>query len=389
LNLIRVMPAKEGAMPAGSSFDVVVVGGGVVGLASAWRASQRGARVCVLERGRPGQGASGTAAGILAPDTDTEPGREAFVALAHRSGELYPSFVAELEAATGHDVGHERSGTLLVALDRDEVAAVRRELDLHRRLGLTSEWLGASECRRLEPGLSPACTGGLHVPHEGHVDPRRLVAALVDAVRVGGSDVRAGAEVVRGLVDGGRLRGVVTATGDEIRGERVVLAGGAWAASAGLTADPPPVRPVKGQILRLRAHEGSLPASRMVRSEWVYVVTRRSGEVLVGATVEERGFDTTVTAGGVHELLREAYRALPEVAELELVEASSSLRPATADGDPLIGEWGDEGLVVALGHFRNGILLAPITADAVAALLAGDPAPPETGPFAPAQKAAR
>jgi glycine oxidase len=376
-------------MPAERSFDAVVVGGGIVGLASAWRASQRGLRVCVVERGRPGEGASGTAAGILAPDTDTEPGREDFVALAHRSGELYPGFVAELEAATGHDVGYERSGTLLVALDRDEVAAVRRELDLHRRLGLTSEWLGASECRRLEPGLSPACAGGLHVPHEGHVDPRRLVTALVDALRASGGEIRGDAEVVRGLVDGGRLRGVATATGEEIRGEQVVLAAGAWAASAGLAAEAPPVRPVKGQIVRLRASPGSLPASRMVRSEWVYVVTRRSGEVLVGATVEERGFDETVTAGGVHELLREAYRALPEIAELELVEASANLRPATPDGNPIIGEWGDEGLVVALGHYRNGILLAPITADAVAALLAGDALPPEVGAFAPAQEAVR
>jgi len=376
-------------MPARESFDAVVVGGGIVGLASAWRASQRGLHVCVLERSEPGQGASGTAAGILAPDTDTEPGRETFVALAHRSGELYPDFVTELEAETGHDVGYERSGTLLVALDRDEVASVRRELDLHRRLGLTSEWLGAGECRRLEPGLSPACAGGLHVPHEAHVDPRRLVAALVAAVRDAGSEVRGGTEVVGGLVGAGRLRGVATATGDEIHCDRVVLAGGAWAASAGLSVEPPPLRPVKGQIVRLRAPARSLPASRLVRSEWVYVVTRRNGEVLVGATVEERGFDTTVTAGGVHELLREAYRALPEVAELELVEASASLRPATPDGNPLIGEWGGEGLVVAVGHYRNGVLLAPITADAVAAILAGVTGPPEVEPFAPASGALR
>ena len=376
-------------MAAGESFDAVVVGGGLIGLASAWRASQRGLRVCVLERGEPGQGASGTAAGILAPDTDTEPGREAFVALAHRSGELYPTFVDDLEAATGHDVGYERCGTLLVALDRDEVAAVRRELDLHQRLGLTSAWLGASECRRLEPGLSTACAGGLHVPHEGHVDPRRLVGALVEAIRAGGGEVRGGAEVVRGLVDGRRLRGVATAAGDEVRAERVVLAGGSWSASAGLATEPPPLRPVKGQIVRLRAPEGALPAERLVRSEWVYVVPRRNGEVLVGATVEERGYDTVVTAGGVHELLREAYRALPEIAELELVEVSASLRPATPDGNPLVGEWGDEGLVVAVGHYRNGILLTPITADAVAALLAGEAPPPETEPFAPAQGALR
>ncbi len=264
---------------------------------------------------------------------------------------------------------------------------MRRELDLHRRLGLSSEWLPASECRRLEPGLSPACAGGLHVPHEAHVDPRRLVAALVEAVRAGGGEVRSGAEVVHGVVEGGRLRGVETTGGASVRGDRVVLAGGSWSASAGLSGEPLPVRPVKGQIVRLRAPADALPAARMVRSEWVYVVPRRNGEVVVGATVEEKGFDVTVTAGGVHELLREAYRALPEIAELELVETSASLRPATPDGSPLIGEWGDEGLLVATGHYRNGILLAPVTADAVAALLVGEPPPPEAEPFAPARLA--
>jgi glycine oxidase len=367
----------------GERFDAVVVGAGLVGLASAWRAAVRGLRVCVLDRGEPGNGASGTAAGILAPDTDTEPGREPFVALAHRAAEVYPAFVHELADATGRDVGYERPGTLLVALDRDEAEAVRRELDLHRRLGLSSEWLGAGECRRLEPGLSPSCAGGLHVPHEAHVDPRRLVAALVEAVRAAGGRVRGGVEVVDGAVEAGRLRGVVTADREVVRGERVVLAAGSWAGRCGLAREPLPVRPVKGQIVRLRAPLDALPAERLVRSEWVYVVTRRNGEVLVGATVEEKGFDTAVTAGGVHELLREAYRALPEIAELELVGASASLRPATPDGAPLIGEWGEEGLLVAGGHYRNGILLAPITAEAVAALLAGEQPPPETEPFAP------
>jgi glycine oxidase len=382
------MPAKGGGRRVEERFDLVVVGAGAIGLASAWRAAQRGLRVCVLDRAEPGAGASCTAAGILAPETDTEPGREPFVALVHRSAELYPGFVAELEAETGRDVGYERCGTLLVALDRDEVAVVRRELDLHRRLGSHATWLAASECRRLEPGLAPACAGGLLVSGEGHVDPRRLVPALVAAIRARGGEVRGGAAVTGEVVEGGVLRGVRTADGGEVRGERVLLAAGAWSAACALGEEPVPVRPVKGQIVRLRADPSALPAERLVHTERIYVVSRRTGEVLVGATVEERGFDTQVTAGGVHDLLREAYRALPEIAELELVEASAGLRPATPDGDPILGEWGERGLLVAVGHYRNGILLAPITAGAVAALLTGEAPPPETLPFDPAHRMA-
>jgi len=354
----------------------------VIGLACGWRAAQRGLRVCVLERDEPGSGATHAAAGILAADTDVEPGREPFIPLAHRSAELYPAFAADLAEATGRDIGYEPVGTLYVAFDRDELSAIRRECEFHQRLGLASEWLGAAACRRLEPGLAPQCAGGLLAPHEAHVDPRRLAGALVDALRAAGGELRAGSEVVDGVRANGRLRGVLLADGSRVVAEQVLLAGGAWSAACAVAADPLPVRPVKGQVLRLRAPAGSRPAERMIRSEWVYVVPRRDGEVVVGATVEERGFDTTITAGGVHELLREAYRALPEIAELELVETTAGLRPGSPDNGPLLGEWGDEGLLVATGHHRNGILLAPVTAEAIAAIVAGENPPTEALPFA-------
>jgi len=164
------------------------------------------------------------------------------------------------------------------------------------------------------------------------------------------------------------------ANGETIAAGRVVVAAGAWSGFAGV-----PVRPVKGQVVRMR---GELPAERMIRTEHVYVVPRRSGEVVLGATVEERGFDTTVTAGAAHELLREGYRVLPEIAELELVDVSAGLRPGSPDNGPLLGEW-EDGVLVATGHFRNGILLAPITAETVAALLAGESPPSESLPFTP------
>ena len=334
-------------------FDAVFVGGGVIGLASAWRAQQAGLTVCVLERDRAGSGASRVAAGILAPDSEAEPGHEPFVPLARRSLELYPRFVEELDA----DVGFWPCGMLVVAVDADEVDQIRHEFrGLH--------WLTASECRALEPGLATSVRGGLLSEQEASVDSRRLVDALASRL-----DVREGVEVTGVARDS-----VTTAAGETIAAGRVVVCAGAWSGIAGV-----PVRPVKGQVLRLR---GELPAQRMIRTEHVYVVPRRNGEVVLGATVEERGFDTAVTAGGVHELLREGYRVLPELAELELVDASAGLRPATPDNGPLIGEW-EDGVLVATGHYRNGILLAPVTAEAVAALLTGAEPPAEALPFAP------
>jgi glycine oxidase len=324
-------------------FDAVVVGGGIIGLASACRAQQRGLRVCVLERAEPGSGASRAAAGVLAPDPET-PG---FTALARASAELWPAFAEELG-----DVGYTRCGSLVLAFDDDEVKA---------------GWLDGDTCRALEPGISPECVGGLVLEADAQVDPRRVVGALRDRV----ADVAAHADVVRIAPDCVEL-----ADGSKINADRVVLATGAWTARR--LAPLLPVRPVKGQTLRLR---GPLPATRIIRSEHVYIVPRASGETVLGATVEEAGYDETPTDEATRLLLREAIRAVPAVAELELVEAVASLRPGTPDDGPLIGEW--DGFVVATGHFRNGILLAPITADAVAAILTGDDPPAEVAPFDP------
>ena len=230
------------------------------------------------------------------------------------------------------------------------------------------EWLEAAECRALEPGIAADCRGALLLADDAQVDPRRVVDALVAVL---GDVVRTNADVVE--LD---LHGVVLADGTRIDAERVVLAAGAWTARR--LAKRLPIKPVKGQTLRLR---GPLPATRIIRSEHVYVVPRAGGETVVGATIEDAGFDTTATAEATETLLRQAIRAVPAVAELEVVEAIASLRPATPDGGPLIGEW--EGLLVAGGHYRNGILLAPITAEAVAALLAGEEPPAEAAPFDP------
>ncbi|HVY77885.1 MAG TPA: glycine oxidase ThiO [Solirubrobacterales bacterium] len=356
---------------------MVVVGGGVVGLCCAWRLAQRGAEVVVLERAEPPAGASRVAAGMLAPIGELAFGEPELLRMTVAAAERYPDFVAELEAASGLGTGFARHGALHVALDRDEAAELRRVHDLQRSLGLGAEWLPPRRCRELEPGLTPSFNGGVHAPEEATIDPRRMVGALRAALDGAGVAVRTNAAVTAALLDGNRIEGVRTEAGEELRAAHTVLATGAWAGAESWLPEEarPPVRPVKGQILELRAPEGEAPCKRIVASERVYLVPRPDGRLIAGATTEERGFDATVTAGGVHELLREAYRLLPDVAEMELVEAMAGLRPGTPDNLPLIGPGALDGLLLACGHYRNGILLAPITGEAVAALLTGEPPP--------------
>jgi glycine oxidase len=370
----------------------------VIGLSGAWRAARRGARVAVLERAVPPAGATRVAAGMLAPVGELTFGEPELLRMTLASARLYPDFVGELEAATGEAAGYARQGAIHVALDRDEAAQLRRVHELQRSLDLEAEWLPPRRCRELEPGLTPSFNGGVHAPGEASIDPRALASVLMAALAAEGVEVRTGCEVVGGVFEGERLAGVrvrgVGAGGEspggggaspggseEIRAETVVLTSGAWSGTAEWLPEHarPPVRPVKGEVLELRSREADPPCQRIVRSERVYLVPRPDGRLIAGATVEEQGFDTTVTAGGVHELLREAYRLLPDVAEMELLDSIAGLRPGTPDNLPLVGPGAIDGLILATGHYRNGILLAPLTADGVAALLAGEPVPEPLG----------
>lgn len=370
-----------------NQLDAIVVGAGAIGLACAWRAAQRGLRVRVLERDVAGAGASGVAAGMLAPVGEATWGEEGLLELALRSHALWPQFAEDLVAASGREVAYLDLGSVHAALDRDEAAELRRRFELMCSLGLEASWLRGSAGRELEPGLAPAVTAGVHAPHEAAADPRTVVAALRIAAEGEGVDLVEGAEVTGALTDGDRLAGVRTADGTDHRAAATVLAAGAWSGEAAWLPPRgrPPVRPVKGQILTLRGPAGAPVCKRIVVTERVYVVPRADGRVVVGATVEEQGFDTRVTAGGIHELLRESYRALPEIAELELVEAVAGLRPGTPDNLPLIGPGAIDGLVLATGHFRNGILLAPLTAEAVAAVLTEEPRDAELAVADPAR----
>jgi glycine oxidase len=370
-----------------NSYDVLIVGAGVIGLACAWRAVRAGARVRVLERDRPAAGATGVAAGMLAPVGEASWGEETLLSLNLDSLRRWPDFARDLEADAGEEIGFVECGALHVALDRDEAEALRRRHELHRSLGLESEWLRGSECRRLEPGLVTAVRGGVHARHEATVDPRRLAGALLAGLEHRGVTVESGTEVVAAERESGSWR-LTIADGMEFAAPSVLLASGAWSGAEWVPAEARlPVRPVKGEILTLRGSAQEPVCEGIVAGELVYVVPRGDGRLIVGATVEESGFDAMVTAGGVHELLREAYRLLPEIAELELAETSAGLRPGTPDNAPLIG-LAAEGLIIATGHFRNGVLQAPVTADSVAALLDGKAPPHDLGPFSPLRFAA-
>ena len=349
--------------------DVVVVGAGIVGLACAWRAAQAGLSVLVLERGEPGGQASAAAAGMLAPVTEAMFGEEDLLRLNVAGRAEWPAFAAELSERSGVDVDYVESGALVVATDRDDVEELRRLNELQRSLGLDASWLSGRECRRVEPGLAPRVAGGVLAPKEAAVDPRAVVQALLAVLDDTKVEVAAGVEVRAVEESGGRVTGVAT-SGGSVPAARVLIACGAWSAS--LHESAPPVRPVKGQIVRLR---GAPLAERLIRTPRCYVVSRRSGEIVVGATMEERGFDTTVTAGGVYRLLEAAWEVLPDVEERELIEARAGLRPATPDNRPMIGAAGPDGLVWATGHHRGGVLLAPITARMVTDLLVGREAP--------------
>ncbi|MFF0743370.1 glycine oxidase ThiO [Streptomyces sp. NPDC004111] len=369
-------------------YDVLVVGGGIIGLVTAWRAAQRGLRTALADP-EPGGGAARVAAGMLAAVTELHYGEQTLLGLNLASARRYPAFVAELEEASGRDTGYRTCGTLAVALDADDRSHLRELHALQRRCGLESEWLSGRECRRLEPMLAPGVRGGLRVDGDHQIDPRRLADALVTACeRAGVALYRLAAE--RLSVARERATGAVLADGTEIVADQVVLAAGSLSGRlAGVPAEAlPPVRPVKGQVLRLTVPPAYAPflsrtVRAVVRGSHVYLVPRENGELVVGATTEELGWDTTVTAGGVYELLRDAHELVPGITELPLTETLAGLRPGSPDNAPLLGPTALPGLLLATGHYRNGVLLTPVTGDAMADVLTSGELPDAVRPFTP------
>lgn len=347
------------------TFDLLIVGGGVIGLSVAWRAAGRGLRTAVADPA-PASGASHAAAGMLAPVSEVTYTEEPLLRLGLASLSRWPSFAAELAAEGDLDLDYRADGTLDVAFGADDLAALDDLAAFIDKLGLPAERLTGRECRRLEPMLAPSVRGGLLAGGDAWVDPRRVTRALLAAwERLGGVLVRSrvtGLETASGAVSGVRL-----ATGETVGADRVILAAGAWSPTLeGLPPEVvPPVRPIKGQIVRLRSPAPLLGrcVRGVVHGSHVYLVPRGDGELVVGATQEEMGFDTRVTAGGLWELLRDARELVPGVTELELSDVVAGLRPGTPDNLPLVGPTLLPGLSLATGHHRGGVLLAPLTAD--------------------------
>jgi glycine oxidase len=368
--------------------DVLVIGGGIIGLVTAWRAAQRGLATAVVDP-EPGGGAAQVAAGMLAAVTELHHGEQTLLGLNLASARRYPDFAAELTDVSGQDLGYRRCGTLAVALDADDRAHLRELHALQQQSGLESQWLSGRDCRRLEPMLAPGVRGGLRVDGDHQIDPRRLARALVLACeRTGVVFHRAWAERFR--VAGERAAGVTTADGTELGAGQVVLAAGSHSGRLPGVPDDvlPPVRPVKGQVLRLTVPRRLAPflsrtVRAVVRGSQVYLVPRENGELVIGATTEELGWDTTVTAGGVYELLRDAHELVPGLTELPLTETRAGLRPGSPDNAPLLGPTELPGLLLATGHYRNGVLLTPVTGDAMAHLLATGELTDEARPFTP------
>jgi glycine oxidase len=389
LNLVGCARRRESEITASimvspSRPKTVVIGAGVVGLSIAWRLAQAGCPVTVYDRAKAGRGASWAAAGMLAAAVETEPGEEKLLALTLESQKLWPRFAREVEAASGISIGYRGEGTIVVALTRDDAAQLRFSYEFQRSLGLDIDWLSGVEARRREPHLRPGISGAVLSPKDHQVDNRLLSSALAEAARQAGVVLYEHCPVREVELSGGRARGVVTDRGRD-PADIVILAAGAWSREiAGIPASYlPPVRPIKGQMLALSMD----PAAPLLRHVvWLprgYLVPRLDGRLIVGATVEESGFDDRLTAGGLLALIEGAWRAVPAIEELPVVETWVGFRPGSRDDAPMLGPSGIDQLVVATGHHRNGILLTPITADAISGYVLTGRLPEVVVPFTP------
>lgn len=369
-----------------NTHDTIVIGGGIIGLSVAWRLAKAGKSVAVIERGAVGSGASGVAAGMLAPVTEATFGEEQLLRLNLRSARMYPDFVGEVTGDSSIEVSLESDGTLFCAQDHDRTATVNRLFEYQRELGLDVALITAAETRALEGALSPGVRAATLARGDLAVDPRSLCEALSIAfLGHGGQLIQSHvSELTR--ADGG-VAGVIIDDAERLYATHTILAAGCWSSQiGGLPAFlREAIRPVKGQTIRLRPPKGEPPPlTHIVRTDEVYLVPRANGELVVGATVEEKGFDTALTAGALHELLESAAEILPGVRDMEVTETAVGLRPGTRDNRPLIGAV-EDGLIAATGHYRNGILLAPVTAEVISDLVLSGRTPDYAASFSPSR----
>ncbi len=358
--------------------DVVIVGGGIIGLSIGWQLLRRHVEVTLIDRGEAGKAASWLAAGMLAPNAEVGFEEIDFLKFGEKSLSLYPAFLDTLKEDSGIAVPLDRCGTLMIALDRDDSEYLKRLYEFRKSLKLPAEWMSGSKARELEPMLSPKVVSGLWLANDAQIDNRLLVSALKQAfLNKGGTLI----EQCRAHSIDVSARALHTELGT-IEFSQLILAMGCWSRHIGGIREEhlPPVRPVKGQILTLQMSK-ELTLSKVVRSPRVYLAPKPDGRLVVGATSEERGFDESITAGGVLDLLQEAYEAVPAIYELTLQEVRVGLRPASRDNEPILGESPYPNIFYATGHYRHGILLAPVTAHEMSNYLLNGVFSDEAKPF--------
>ncbi len=389
------MSASISSVSSVAQPSLAVIGAGVMGLGIGWRLAEAGWSVDIYERAQAGRGASWAAAGMLAAGLEAEPGETRLLALNRQSQRLWPRFAAELAAKSGVDLGYRDEGTLLLALDRDQLEELRFAFDFHRAAGVALEWLDGPELRRREPFLHPRAQAALYCAQDHQVDNRALVQALLASFLAAGGRLHEGSaveaiEIERDRVVALRVRDERQAV-ERRPAERVLLAAGAWSRQIeGLPEGlRPPVRPVKGQLIALQMDPAAPLLRHVVWAPKIYLVPRRDGRLVLGATVEERGFDDRLTAGGILALLEPAWRALPGIEELPVAESWTGFRPGSRDDAPILGPSGIDGLSMATGHHRNGILLAPITIDCMSRYIATGELDPAIAAFTMARFAPR
>lgn len=362
---------------------VCIVGGGVIGLAIGWRLAKRGAAVEVFDREAAGRAASWAAAGMLAPLSEVGFEDEGFLSLGRESLRLFPEFVEELKGDAGVEVRLDTRGTLIIGLDRDDAERLRRLYDFREHLGLPVKWLSGTEAREIEPLVSPRASSAIWVPDDHQVDNRALVDALKAAFQKCGGILHEHRPVADVLVREGRATGVRTGAGD-VEAACVVVAAGCWSKQiGGIPRDLlPPVRPVKGQIITLSA-DSTYSFVHVVRAPDAYLAPKGDGRIVLGASEEDMGFDTTVTAGAIYRLLERGWRAVPSIYDLPIQEIVAGLRPGSRDHDPIVGKTRLEGLYYATGHYRHGILLTPVTALEISGLILEERSTGFFAPFSP------
>ena len=354
---------------------IFIIGGGVIGLGIGWQLAKAGAAVTIHDRGQAGRGASWAAAGMLGPIAEAHSDELTLLKLSNQSLARYPEWVEELETETGMSIGYRAEGTLIIGIDPDDTYQLRHTYALQQDLGLNVEWLSGQEAREIEGALSPYVTAAIRCQTDHQVDNRLMAQALERAYQGRGGVLHQNSSVERIVIENGTATGVQTQDGFQ-EADVCILAAGCW--SGGIDGLPdtliPPVRPVKGQMLALRMQDGVILKNviRTVTTRYpmpVYLVPRGDGRLIVGATTEEMGFDTDLTVGGIYELLHGACEAVPDVYKLPLIETWTGLRPGSSDNAPILGKTPVENLIYATGHYRNGILLTPITAYEIANLI--------------------